>query len=492
MRTSNVSKRIPLLRHKFLALCCVFILAIVYLAVVNIAKVGFTLPNVIMPIFSILFTLVAYVDHQRPIVALKRIKYALDEAQKGNIHVRITNTKGLGEVGQVAWALNDMLDIVESNFKELANSFDQTSHNRFYRKGLSHGLPGEFAQTMDNINVAIESMEKAYIYARQNRLQSELHNINTTKLLHNLKNNQQELSKLSARMDDVLSIATESRDGAVQSRNSVNEIRQSLDDMNDRMSSMEKTAQQLGSESDRIADTVKVISDIAAQTNLLALNAAIEAARAGESGRGFAVVADEVRQLAARTHQSTEEITSTIESLTGRISEMVSQTMAVGEQSKTVSEEVASFHSNFDKVADASQRTIEVTSYAKDLSFASLVKLDHIIYMQNGYIGLESKGTGEESEAVKVDHFNCRLGKWYYEGAGYDAYRGLSSYQKLEEHHAQVHTGIHNAIELVTQDWLNDDQILNSLLEHVSAAEDASVQVVEGISQMVVEKHGIN
>lgn len=91
------------------------------------------------------------------------------------------------------------------------------------------------------------------------------------------------------------------------------------------MGAMQKLAGQLTQANDEVNKLVEgnnsihgilgEINAIAEQTNLLALNAAIEAARAGEQGRGFSVVADEVRNLAGRTQQSTQEITSRLTEL---------------------------------------------------------------------------------------------------------------------------------------------------------------------------------
>ncbi|MCX7946420.1 MAG: methyl-accepting chemotaxis protein [Hydrogenophilus sp.] len=290
-------------------------------------------------------------------------------------------------------------------------------------------------------------------------------------------------------MDSVLKLAEHNETTAAQSQQRVKKIAAALNEITEKMAATAETAHQLERSSGQIDKTVQLISDITEQTNLLALNAAIEAARAGELGRGFAVVADEVRKLAERTRKATEEIGQVMTTLRTEVDAMVTQTLALSDAAQQTAGEVAGFDRQFDEVAESAKATIRALSKAKDLSFASLVKLDHIIFMQRGYVAVEKEGEGEEAKAVSVDHHNCRLGKWYYEGHGKAAFSHLPAYRELEPPHREVHAGVHAAIAEARRDWLHDEKILEAIIASMRRAEAGSQNVIRLIGEMMNQKY---
>ncbi|MEZ9229843.1 methyl-accepting chemotaxis protein [Vibrio amylolyticus] len=95
----------------------------------------------------------------------------------------------------------------------------------------------------------------------------------------------------------------------------VTQTHNSINSLESEVQAATEIMQELELHANSIHSIIATIQGVAEQTNLLALNAAIEAARAGEQGRGFAVVADEVRVLSQRTHASTTEIQTMIDTL---------------------------------------------------------------------------------------------------------------------------------------------------------------------------------
>ncbi|HNU64422.1 MAG TPA: CZB domain-containing protein [Thiobacillaceae bacterium] len=144
----------------------------------------------------------------------------------------------------------------------------------------------------------------------------------------------------------------------------------------------------------------------------------------------------------------------------------------------------------FDQFAASAGNTLAKTHRALDTSFASLVKVDHVIYKQRAYMALVSDGDEQHVHAVGVNDHDCRLGKWYYTGDGKERFGKLASYRAMESPHHTVHHAAQAMLALLRQEWDKDPDLQQAIFARLEAMEQASQQVMDIIGMMVVEKHG--
>jgi methyl-accepting chemotaxis protein len=311
---------------------------------------------------------------------IQKIHRVATQVAAGNFGERVTNISRTDEIGQVAWAVNDMLDQLETYFREVNTSFSYVSQGKTFRKPVTTGLHGGFVTSLQQVTKAMQAIVENQLHAKRTAVLSELGQLNATNLLGNLRQNQQDLINVNGEMETVQEISQTTATHALESQIAIKEVIDALHHIVGKINQMHASINQLNEHSEEVAKVISLISGIAEQTNLLALNAAIEAARAGEQGRGFAVVADEVRALAKNTKDATLKIAPAIERFSQEAASMLQDSDSMMSMANESSETIGNFGTYFDEFATSSQTALEKRSTARDMSFASLVKLDHLIY----------------------------------------------------------------------------------------------------------------
>ena len=150
--------------------------------------------------------------------------------------------------------------------------------------------------------------------------------------------------------------------------------------------------------SDKIANIIGVIDDIAFQTNLLALNASVEAARAGEAGKGFAVVAIEVRRLAQSAAEASKEIKVLIERSVG---EVQGGSSLVADAANRLASMLEAARTNNQLMETIAQECREQASAIKEINVA-VQQMDEMT-QHNAALVEETNAAIEQTEAQATD-----------------------------------------------------------------------------------------
>ncbi len=261
-------------------------------------------------------TVVEWVNRTAEVAIQKDIGLLIDAAQNGDLSKRMDLAGKQDFFLTLSQGMNQLLETSSQVFEQIAQVMSGLSDGNLQRQ-MEGDHSGTFENVQGNVNSTIQSLREIVgnIRSSADLITTGSDEISSGNNSLSSRTEQQaaSLEETASAMEELTSTVRQNADNAQQANQLADSARQTAQSGGEVVSNAVTAMDEINHASNKIAEIIGVIDDIAFQTNLLALNASVEAARAGDQGRGFAVVATEVRNLAQRSATAAKEIKDLIQ-----------------------------------------------------------------------------------------------------------------------------------------------------------------------------------
>lgn len=274
----------------------------------NLSLAGHTMQVIVKPVLAENGERVGFVaewlDRTLEVQVEQDIENLVKSVKSGDLSARINLSGKEGFTKSLSTNINELADVIENVFREINRVIEKLAGGDL-TDSIQSDYAGIYAKCKDNINNAIEKISQLIIELRDtaefvNSSSQEMASGNNN-LSQRVEQQANSLEQTASSMNELSSAVKSNAENTQQAQTVVLNATNLAQKGGEVVQSAISAMQEINESSNKIAEIISVIDEIAFQTNLLALNASVEAARAGEQGRGFSVVATEVRNLAQRS-----------------------------------------------------------------------------------------------------------------------------------------------------------------------------------------------